>query len=287
MVTTHNPNEPAGTCPACKARDPEYGIICEPCRRWTGTALHSIPAMYARLPHFTAAGSTGSTKAPRVSGTRERSVPVNLQVLDLLGPVARNGGIPVDSTRDTMIPTLRTTPMRVTVREGYTADGTPRTRETTMLDRQPAIDHNGAPILAPAGDQTGAIPVAQVLDQEARAWIAAGAPGSRWRPTPIVPTLATWLTNRLPWACDRYEPFGDFTATLSRLRGQLRGALGEFDADPEPCYGIACRSCDMLALQRVPGSEYIECGACEALLTEDEYREWVGLLAGAATSRAA
>ncbi|WP_431728601.1 hypothetical protein [Verrucosispora sp. TAA-831] len=40
---------PTGTCPACQKRDPEYGSVCEPCRRWLPVALASIPELAARL----------------------------------------------------------------------------------------------------------------------------------------------------------------------------------------------------------------------------------------------
>jgi hypothetical protein len=62
----------------------------------------------------------------------------------------------------------------------------------------------------------------------------------------------------------------------------LRRAAGLTMPRPEPCPGVPCKHCDLCLLVRVPGSEYVECGGCSALLTEDEYRDWCKLLAAAA-----
>jgi hypothetical protein len=57
------------------------------------------------------------------------------------------------------------------------------------------------------------------------------------------------------------------------------------DPEPDYCDGVVCKSCDRYSLYR--DGKYVECGKCGLLYTEDEYREWTGLLAGQARRMAA
>lgn len=124
-----------------------------------------------------------------------------------------------------------------------------------------------------ADDQVGHVPVAQVLDQEARAWLDAGAPGRL--PVPTVAELGDWLLRRLPWAIEHYGPIDEARITLSRLRGTLMAVLDEFDPPPELCVGVECNRCDKrLLYRRHDGTGDVECQACGKILTASDYVEW-------------
>jgi hypothetical protein len=133
-------------------------------------------------------------------------VPLDLHAHDLLGPVIRDGGRPIDITGDNWLPVVvGAIPHKVWTDNGWRREG--------------RIEYR------PAGDQIGTIPIAQILDQEMRAWGDAGAPGSRYRPTPTISNLVDWLTKRLDWACDNYPGIDAFAAMLSSTRGCCFGAL--------------------------------------------------------------
>jgi len=229
-------NEQQGSCVTCRRRDPHPHLapVCGPCRSWLTHTLTAIPDWWARLPDVL---EPGTTVGERVTGTPEQPAPLRLDPLDLMTPVTRIGGVPVDAVHD------------------------------------------------PHGDQVGPIPAAQVLDQEMRAWADAGAPGSRWRPVPTVPVLADWLAKRADWACTHYPGIDATFDALHTLRADLRRALGETEPLPERILHVPCRECDNLTLYRVPGSDYVECGNCPALLTHDEFRGWARLVAEHARQR--
>jgi hypothetical protein len=309
--------EKRGSCPACRRRDPEDedGRVCGPCQRWLPVAVNSIPGLYALLgdelipveladhrmrpqvdadgqpvrdrkrrlvygdqprdpiAHLMPAGPASSVAADEmVSSSPEPTTPLDINVHDLLGPVVRDGGRPIDVTGDNWVPALDTQPRVVWADNGWKPP-----RRTVVLDRRPALNADGRKVMVPAGDQIGHIPVAQILDQEVRAWIDAGAPGSRWRPTPTVPTMTAWLARRLTWACDTYEPIGEFAHQIRSLRGTLMAALGEFDPDPEPCSGVACKRCDLRMLfRRKDGTNDVECQNpdCLKIYSQVEYLDW-------------
>ncbi|MET8278261.1 hypothetical protein [Micromonospora sp. NPDC005174] len=341
-----------GACNACHKRDPEYGLVCEPCRRWLPVALASLLELAGRLQdqlipaddsttaavlvcrtcHLTVpAGHTprhpghpehdhspsgkwhgGWTArhlirrtagpAPSIApdiivtgGGHEAPVPLDLHAHDLLGPVIRDGGRPIDVTGDNWIPASRLTPVpvnhtrfEVTERREETEreDGTlavtfhrdfrHHCEQLTVIDRQARRDPNGYKVMIPAGDQIGAIPVAQILDQEMRAWADAGAPGSQHRPTPTIPSLVDWLGKRLDWACDNYPGIDAFADMLSSTRGALMGALGDFDPQAELCDGVDCPACTLRMLyRRQDGTGDIECQNpdCRRILTPGQYRD--------------
>lgn len=271
-----------------RRKDPETGELLPPAGEWR------------RNEPLTAAGGAalvdGRRSQPRVSGSRDGApVPVRLDVLDLLAPVSREGGRPVDSLSvdswATKVPEvepgeevelpvreLRMVPIRDDDSNRIVGEHLEETVRTVVVkERRMVLDHGGRVRMVSAGDQVGQVPVAAVLDQEVRAWIDAGAPGSRFRPVPTVPELCRWLVNRLDWACDYYDPIDEFRITINRLRGVLMAVLDEFDPEPEPCPGVECNRCDQrLLFRRNDGTGDIECQnpSCRKVMTATEFREW-------------
>lgn len=133
-------------------------------------------------------------------------------------------------------------------------------------------------------DQIGQVAVAVLLDQWCRDWRDEMA-FAQSQPQPTVPDLVRFLADRCEWACDRHPAVDEFAAEMSRLRAVLRGVLGLLDPPAEFCDGVVCRKCDRYALYRE--ADYVECDHCGLLYSEQEYHDWVGLLAGQARREAA
>lgn len=122
-------------------------------------------------------------------------------------------------------------------------------------------------------DQVGFLSIASTLDfwvQDLRDHRARG----EGLPEPSVTLLAGWLLERIEEACDDWLPVDEFAEDLRRAHGALRGQLGLVDV-PDYRHGIPCPKCSALALVRLNGSEFIECGSCPAVLTITEYEEYV------------
>jgi hypothetical protein len=130
----------------------------------------------------------------------------------------------------------------------------------------------------PLGDQVGHLSAATVLDGWCRLFAEERREST---PTPHVATQAAWLLARLD-ELFKHPAIDEAAKEIGDLWHVLRRAAGLTMPRPEPCPGVPCKHCDLCLLVRVPGSEYVECGGCSALLTEDEYRDWCKLLAAAA-----
>lgn len=286
-MTDLNPTDD-GMCIVCGA-DRERGLTCESCRTWLPIALAGLPALVeqVRAELIPADHGDGRSKDPVAArlaagpapslapdiivtgGDGEAPVPLDLHLHDLLAGVIRDGGRPIDATGDNWVQALTTTPRLVVVGDGHRGH-----RQVVVLDRTPRVDANGYRVMVPAGDQVGVVSVAQVLDQEVRAVIDAGAPGSRWRPTPTVVGLTEWLARRADWICDRYAGVDQLFAAVRQVRGQLMGVLGEFDPEPELCDGVACNRCDLRMLfRRDDGSGAVDCQNpdCRKVFTAADY----------------
>lgn len=277
-------DRPRGDCPCCGRRDPQTGYVCVPCRDWLPTVLYGIDEKYGRLPDVLERG-VGETQ--RVSGTPDPSAPLNIDAEDLLTRVVRLGGLPVDVTRDTMVPATELTLVTVKMTTYEPAEGQHAWWDVEAIRQRPLVDDFGAPILRPARDQTGYLPVAQVLDAWARDWVRERRRREH-RPTPAVPNLVQWLGNRLDWACDDYPYVGDFAASMRHVRGNLMAVLGEFDPPPEHCDGVQCKRCDKKMLVRAQdGSEDVLCEYpdCRKVYRREEFDDWVNHLAGYERSR--
>jgi hypothetical protein len=303
---THEDHPTDTDCAVCQKRPRDSGQVCDPCRNWLPLALASIPDLADRLAgelipaadtaHTPLAAGPAPSLAPDIivtGGADEAPVPIDLHIHDLLGDVVRDGGRPIDTTGDNWVQASALTPVTVNHTRFQAADrlvdngdGTVTlhrdfqhvTDRFTVLDRQPRRDPNGHKVMVPAGDQIGEVPVAQVLDQEVRAWIDAGAPGARWRPTPTIPHLVDWLGKRLDWACDHHPGIDAFAAAVQRVRGQMMGALGDFDPEAEQCEGVPCDRCDLRMLfRRQDGTGDVECQNpdCLKVFTIGQYRDLV------------
>lgn len=122
-----------------------------------------------------------------------------------------------------------------------------------------------------AADQIGHLAVATELEFWARDW----ADERRERcPYPTVRILASWLLDRLDWACARHHALDEFAEKLRSMRSALTAAAGRSEPRPE-VLEAPCPSCGQLALYRDADLQRIACGACPVLLTEDGYAEHV------------
>lgn len=130
----------------------------------------------------------------------------------------------------------------------------------------------------PHGDQTGAVPIASVLDQWVRDWhetIGGNAP----LPVPTVPSLVGWLRSRdrFEWALTYHAALDEFAREIRQMAGALRSALCV--SRPTIKFTIPCPRCEVRALVRdAAGGDYVECAACHTLWTEAEYERLVRLL---------
>lgn len=118
------------------------------------------------------------------------------------------------------------------------------------------------------GYQVGVIPVVWTLDSWARDWQATLVPDQRL-PVPTVATLAGWLRDRLHLACGKHPAIDECAEELRETVATLRGVLGR--ADLRHRLPAPCPDCEMLTLYREDGAEYVECGSCHRLWSEDEY----------------
>jgi hypothetical protein len=314
---TDDSSTPGIKCVVCQKRDPgHFEQVCGPCRWLLDLRLKEIPELldwllalgyverdtrpalppleedqsardFDRIQAERAAGTvtdfpadpvaywltpgpiSGASSQPRVSGSRATGVPA---LLDLSLP-ARHGRM-----QDTMVPAVRSyqTGRTITVM----LDGVPT--EVPEWVREMVHDEDGKPLLVPAGDQAGELPVATLLDLWCRDWITYDwCPGDHL-PPPTVLDLAHWLRVRLEVACDRHPAIDDFAAELASMHLVLRSVNGLTEPPPQLCENVPCRrkECDAKALYRISGSPYIECGSCELLYAEDEYQAWVKLLSG-------
>lgn len=127
------------------------------------------------------------------------------------------------------------------------------------------------PVHDPNHDQVGWPSAADILELWARDWQTYS-----WAllPAPTVPELAKWLTERLDWACDEHPAVDEFAAELNGLVRRLRPPAPRAELK----IGVPCRECEKVTLYRWPGSDYIECGSCDLLMTPEEYQRWCELI---------
>jgi hypothetical protein len=213
---------------------------------------------------------------PSVTGSRERPIPIKVNVVDLSAPAR----VP-NPTRDPktgaahhqhLVPQVRTDtePQWVTAK----FDGT----EIRQLvrPRQYVYDDTNRQVMVPALDPDGHLSAATTLDSWVREWRTTMFPNQSLPPA-TVDELVMWLRHRAPDACDRYPDMAAFAEEIRALRGALRGAAGETEPTPEPCDGVACGRCNKRGtLFRKPLDTYrAECNNCGLLYNDTEFQTLV------------
>src|SRR5262249_32893145 len=100
-------------------------------------------------------------------------------------------------------------------------------------------------------------------------------------PVPTVVTLAGWLSARLDWACDHHPAVDEYAHEIRALLHRCRRMVGDVPVRPEVLVGVPCSTpeCDGLLLHQARDRYWAECPVGRRLWPEDEYREWVALVA--------
>lgn len=254
-------------CPCCQRREPRVPQVCDACRARIAARLWELSDLYAVAE---AALMPGSRAGQRVSGSREPALPLAAGVADLLAPVVRLGGVPVDSTRDTMVPKVRVWTSSEEV-------DTDKGRLVVTLWHRELVTVEGRPLLVPAGDQTGQRPVAVVLDSWVRDWVETRAMRES-RPRSLVPDLRKWLADRLPWACDHHPAIDEFATEVTHELYALRAVLAV--SRQKLRLAEVCPACEVAALVRDPGGgDVVECEHCGEAWEQEQYERLVKVLA--------
>lgn len=266
-------------CVICGRREADYGYTCRSEPPKLANLLTELVDLYALLPHAVAPGS-GSGE-PRVSGTPEPSVPVNLVAVDMLLRPEWAG-----SVADTSVPAMTTVVERVrAIRAGVefvpNGDG-PAVPVPTVVEevqqvhrRVPVMGMFG-PLWTSAGDQDGEVPVLPAL----RSWCEAvrDVTGGRWGVPHDVAGAASILHTRADWLCQYFEPVGDLAAEVLTMVCVMRSQLHlsrRVTYLPDPC-----PKCSLLALRRAQHNpRYSECVGCGALVSDRELDEASGVSA--------
>lgn len=257
-------------CTGCQPRLAGHGHVCSPHATRLAADLTDIPAWVAQLAedpdptdHTTwqvaqvPVPTTNPNQLPTWARADGHTSPGSEPLAQLfpMGITRQGRGAPVSGSREAPTP-LGTAGIN---------------RLDLLAPSRPGSIHG-----IPDTDQTGYLSVATELDFWVRDWLGGGAPGEHL-PPPTVAALASWLSTRLPWACEYHYAIDEFAAKLSHIRSALRAALGLNPARKELCIGVVCRSCDRVSLYRDQG--YIQCGSCDLYYSDRDYTEWTGLLA--------
>lgn len=262
---------PRPNCVICGKRAAEHGQVCDTSRIRLDAQLRTIAELYALLP---AALDASTVHA----------------IVDLTLPAR------AEPVTDTRIPLYRPVPVDVHVRRTEYPAGVPAIVDEwlSLRELRPVYDEAGEPVLQPAGDQVGGIPVASVLLSWVRDW--AEERGDELPASDDVDTLVAWLRDRerFRWVCVYHPAVREFAGEVRMLLRWLRLALHR-DLSPVR-YQAPCPYCQIKSLRRGPGADWIECvgatvreevggapvrrweSGCGRLWGEDEY----GLLARAA-----
>lgn len=89
-------DQPTGSCCCCRKRDPHQGYACGPCRSRLRSWLGEIPDLYSQLLAEPLAPSGSPGKGGPVSGSRDRPIPIRVDLFDL----THAGGWPEQLTED-------------------------------------------------------------------------------------------------------------------------------------------------------------------------------------------
>jgi hypothetical protein len=279
--------ERCGDCIVCRKRNAHDPPVCGPCRSRAALQLREIPLLCELL----AAGPRDQVAYGGSTNVRERVVE--------LGEAEDLEPLTVDAAAAATSRVAATHAARVLLVDAGPVKGlssAPRvagSREAPVPVRLNDLDLLGAarvPSLTRAykgqlADQVGELPVATVLDGWCRDWSETRRERT---PDPHPARQCGWLADRLDWAFAEHPAVDEFATEIGDLWHVLRRAAGLTIPRAEPVQGVPCRSieCDLKTLVRVPGSIYVECSSCGALMTEDELHAWCKLLLAAAKRKA-
>jgi len=271
-------DERTGSCIICASRDPlpDLAPCCGPCRSRLSGQLRDIPILCDELGGGGFVMRDGRTARPEVRYPpgHERAgelVPHFDQVANVLtaGPMAGRSSAPrVKGSREAPVP--------------ISLDRTDLLSDARVLNLTKAYDKDSDQWRVPyPEDQIGHLSVAAILD----GWCRDFAETRRESvPQPSVGLQCRYLADRLDWAFTDHAAVDEMAKEIGDLWHVLRRACGLTMPKPEICWGVQCRDEDcsyVNTLTRLPGSQWIECSECGLLLSEDEYRTWVKLLAAA------
>lgn len=242
------PIQPAGDCEVCRRRDSHRGTVCGPCRQLLRDQLDELATLWPLIP----------------DELLTRGGQPSILALDLMTPVPsalsrRTAG----GVSDTMIPRQRTEVTVITDQDG--------TELGRVWYREPVIGPDGRQELAPAGDQTGPVPLIRWADTWVQAWRdqRAGIGYREALPVPTIDRLAGWLRARIDWAADSHDTAIDDLA--DELHEQVALLRRVTHMGPQRL-GAPCPSCDLVkTLERWPYSRYDECRYCHHLVRRPEY----------------
>lgn len=224
------------------------------------------PRMRDPVAATVGAGAVTHSGAPRVSGTPSPTAPISLDAFDLLAP-SRPWTVSAGQSYDPYAYWAgKTRPVRI-CRCGWPL------RQVEGHRQKPTGEHRWLDWK----DQTGQPSVATALDLWVRDWSEQGAGAL---PAPTVPELLRWLKARWDWAAKNHPAVREFITETRALYHRLLTVLGEREPLPEPCYGIACRSCHQRNLFRRPdGTGTVDCHSCGLVLKAAEYDDYLRDLA--------
>lgn len=256
-------------CVICgnREQDPDYSQCCPLCPSRLARRLAEIPDLCAELYGlgFVQRDFRGEHGFPALDAKGNR-LPHFDQVANAMpaGPIngGRNGPRVGGSTE-------RPTPIRIDPTDLLAA---PRPASLAVRMRGDWWLNGGDP------DQIGHLSVATELQTWVRDWASERQEGE---PDPQVPSLCSWLADRLDWAIRTHPAVDEFERDVHRIHAALRAVVGDFPAPPKSMEA-PCPTCEALGLfQRYP-DDWIECGECGRILRPEEYAEYVrGLIAEA------
>jgi hypothetical protein len=76
-------DQTTGSCVCCSRRDPHEGYACTPCRSRLRSWLSEIPDLYSQLLDEPLAPSGSPGKGGPVSGSKDRPIPIRVDLFDL------------------------------------------------------------------------------------------------------------------------------------------------------------------------------------------------------------
>lgn len=250
-----SPQRRCGRGTHCRRRTPEGEpawsdrVFCEGCEHALAMSLHGTAAVYAQLRTVAPAG--GVLAAGRVSGTRYPPVPIDVAALSMCDDV------------EWML-------------SGW--EEIVRDHADLTVPAWDGADPRGRPRRARQG--TVVATAASTLRTHQAAWLSIGGQRlSGSRDTTARPDLPfTWRVDRL--GSYTVMTGADAAGWLLDWHHQARSRLGL--TRQTHAYRWPCPQCDVLALERASGDDWVTCRACGAGWRLDDFDRYVPAWAAAA-----